>query len=349
MDRIRLGIIGAGPIVEKKHLPALAEIPEISVVAVCRRNVDALRQLAERFRVQTQYVDYRELLQDSRVDAVLIATGLPVQTHIVTAAAAAGKHMLVEKPLADTVAEAEAVYEAVRQANVYLQVGFNKRFYYGYQQARHVIESGDLGLLSGIDGRFWFQAGRREALLYNGIHFIDLFAFFGGPITSVYAHRSSCAELDVPGDTISISLGFCNGAVGSLLLSSLASWDYPNERVDVVGSNGNALSVENGRQLRVFRRGEGRPAELFENTMSVHWWSGHEEQGFLAQLRFFARQIREGVNAEVVGPAAGIHAGIHSLVVLEAVRRSIADGNVIAIPPALTPAFIGKRASPLSA
>ena len=122
--------------------------------------------------------------------------------------------------------------------------------------------------------------------------------FFAGSVTSVFARRSTTPENGAPGDTLAISLAFTNGAVGSLLLSSLASWDYLNEQVDIVGSNTSALSVENGRQLRVFRRGEGRPAELYENTLSVHWWSGHDEQGFVPQLRVFARQIRQGVRAE---------------------------------------------------
>src|SRR5215475_5495875 len=95
MDQIRLGIIGAGPIVEKKHLPALAEVREISVVAACRRSPDALQLLADRFRIPDRYTDYRALLDDRNIDAVLVAAGPPAQTEIVAAAAAAGKHILV--------------------------------------------------------------------------------------------------------------------------------------------------------------------------------------------------------------------------------------------------------------
>ena len=90
-----------------------------------------------------------------------------------------------------------------------------------------------------------------------------------------------------------------------LLLSSLASWDYPNERVDIVGSNTSALSVENGRQLRVFRRVRGGRPSCTRDTLSVHWWSGHEEQGFIPQLRFFARQIRQGVRGRRRQPGRG--------------------------------------------
>jgi predicted dehydrogenase len=332
MDQITLGIIGAGPIVEKKHLPALAEVREINVVAACRRNAEALHQLAERFRIPARYTDYRDLLQDERIDAVLIAAGPPAQAQIVADAARAGKHILVEKPLAESSAEAAAMADAARRANVYFQVGFNKRFYYGYQQARRVIEQGELGRLSGIDARFWYQGGRRDAMLHNGIHFLDLVQFFAGPVTTLCARRSRTTENGGAGETLALALTFEGGAVGSLLLSSLASWDYPNERVDIVGSNAGALSVENGRQLRVFRRGEGRPAEQFENTMSVHWWSGHDEQGFASQLRFFARRIIEGARAGDASPAAGAREGIASLALVEAVRQSLDAGGPVAVP-----------------
>jgi predicted dehydrogenase len=332
MDPIRLGIIGAGPIVDKKHLPALAEVRDFSVVAACRRTEAPLRQLSDHFRIPDRYLDYRDLLNDNSIDAVLIAAGPPMQAEIVAAAAKAKKHILVEKPLAESSSEALAMCEAVKHEDVCFQVGFNKRFYAGYRQARRLIDQGELGTVTGIHGRFWYQGGRRDALLHNGIHFLDLVRFFGGPVTSVFARRSANPTGSAPGETVSLSLAFDSGAVGSLMLSSLASWDYPNERVDIVGANGSALSVENGRQLRVFRRGEDRPSELYESTLSVHWWSGHDEQGFASQLRFFARQIRGGLSREDAGMAAGRQDGIASLQVLEAVRQSLNDGGAVAIP-----------------
>lgn len=337
MDQIRLGIIGAGPIVEKKHLPALAEVREIAVVAACRRNSDHLNHLADRFRIPDRYTDYRALLDDGRIDAVLIATGPPAQTQIAIEAAAAGKHIFVEKPVAETAAAAREICEAAKAANVRLQVGFNKRFYPGYRQAKQLIQNGELGAVSGIHARFWFQSGRRDPLLYNGIHFFDLVQFFLGPATNVFARRG--VEPSAPaggGETIAVSLEFAGGGVGNLLVSSLASWDYPNEHVDIVGSNQAALSVDNGR-LRVFRRGEGRPAETYENTISVHWWSGHDEQGFAPQLRLFAQRIRDGVNPLAAGwedddMAPGPRAGVASLLLLEAVTASLAEGRLVPVP-----------------
>ena len=101
MTPLRLGIVGAGSIVAKKHLLALAEVPEIAVVGLCRRDAGELQVLADRFRVPRRYTDYRDLLSDPGIDAVLVATGPAAQPEIVIAAAAAGKHVFAEKPMAD--------------------------------------------------------------------------------------------------------------------------------------------------------------------------------------------------------------------------------------------------------
>ena len=85
--------MGAGSIVAKKHLLALAEVPEIVVAGLCRRDAGELQMLADRFRVPRRYTDYRDLLSDPGIDAVLVATGPAAQPEIVRAAAAAGKHV----------------------------------------------------------------------------------------------------------------------------------------------------------------------------------------------------------------------------------------------------------------
>jgi predicted dehydrogenase len=168
--------------------------------------------------------------------------------------------------------------EAIRAAKVQFHLGFNKRFYYGYRQAKTVIQAGVLGELSGLQARFWFQPGRRDPMLHNGVHFFDLAAFFMGPVSEVFARRyalpQSTTEVVAP-ETLVVSMRFASGAVGNLLLSSLASWDYVNEHVDLIGSNQTVLSVENGRQIHVFRNGENQPAQRYENTLSAHWWSGN--------------------------------------------------------------------------
>lgn len=339
MERLQLAIIGAGPIVEKKHLPALAEVPEIAVVGLCQRTPEQLHRLADQFRIAKRSTDYRDFLADKDIDAVLIATGPTVQPKIVMDVAAAKKHIFAEKPMADTAAEAYRMAEAIQSAKVHFQIGFNKRFYYGYRLAKTLIVGGEIGQPSALQTRFWFQPGRRDALLHNGIHFFDLLCFFIGPVRTVFARRSNVPSADsrfgAP-ESLAVSFEFATGAVGNVLLSSQGSWDYINEHIDIIGSNQRALSIDNGRRVCVFRTGNGQPAALYENTMSAHWWSGNEEQGFTGQLRAFARGILNGANdsspsgdCQFLTPH--VKDGIRSLEVLEAVRSSLIQGTNISL------------------
>lgn len=338
MTPLRLGIVGAGSIVAKKHLLALAEIPEIAVVGLCRRDAGELQVLADRFRIPRRYTDYRDLLSDPGIDAVLVATGPGAQPGILFEAAAVGKHVFAEKPMAETAADARALAVAIREAGIHFQIGFNKRFYFGYRTARDLMRAGELGAPTGFHARFWFQPGRADPLLHNGIHFLDLARFFMGPVDEVLARRAEPQASAAPtAGTWAVSLRFGSGAVGNLLLSSLASWDYVNEHVDLVGSNHNALSVENGRVVRVFRHDDARRAQLCENTLSGHWWSGNEEQGFTGQFRMFAQAVFRA-RRELPGPedpgslAAGPADGVQALELLEAVRESVAHGQSVALP-----------------
>jgi predicted dehydrogenase len=337
MNQLRLGIIGAGSIVAKKHLLALAEVPEISVAGLCRRDAGELRVLADRFRIPGRYTDYRDLLSDPYIDAVLVATGPAAQPGIVVDAVVAGKHVFAEKPMAATSAEARAMAEVIQRSPVHFQIGFNKRFYYGYRTARQAIRAGEIGAPTGIHARFWFQPGRADPLLHNGIHFLDLARFFMGPVAEVFARKAQPEA--VPGsrgETWAVSLRFTSGAVGNLLISSLASWDHVNEHVDLVGSNHSTVSVENGRVVRVFRRSDEKRAQLHENTLSAHWWSGNEEQGFTVQFRVFARAILDGCGAldrdDLGSLAAGAEDGVRAIELLEAMGESAAKGGSVSMP-----------------
>jgi len=351
MKAVRLGVVGAGSVVTKKHLPALGEVPEIAVVALCRRDAAALEATADRFRIPDRYADYRDLVRDPGIDAVLVATGPAAQPAVVQEAVAAGKHVFAEKPMAGTAAEARALAAAIRGAPVHFQIGFNKRFYYGYRTARQLIRAGELGVPTGIHARFWFQPGRADPLLHNGIHFLDLVRFFLGPVEGVLARESAPGSAGPAGGrTWAISLRFASGAVGNLLISSLASWDFVNEHVDLVGSNHNTISVENGRLVRVFRRGAENRSQVAENTLSAHWWSGNDEQGFSLQLRVFAHAVLNGgpAGSPPDGPgglAAGSEEGVQALELLEVVRQSAATGRSLAVPAAAA----GPPARPMSA
>ncbi len=329
-DRVGLGVIGCGNITEFRHLPAIvSEVPELDLKALCNRSEHNLHHLGNRYRVahDDRYTDYHELLDRDDIHAILIAASPAANFEIVLEAAKARKHVFVEKPMAETAEQARMMVESVERAGVKFQVGFNKRYYYAYRKAFELIRDGDIGVPTGVSARFWFPPSRRaipprkQVVSQNGIHVLDLVQFFIGPACEVFARE----QVEKDRVTISATLAFQSGAVGSVLLSSCASWSYPNERLDVVGSNGCCLSAENGRRVALFV--DDKPSLHFEETISAHWLTGHKEAGFALQLQAFAHSIQTGNSTEV-----GLQDGLRSIMLAEAMEHSLETHRPSAVP-----------------
>ncbi len=144
LSKIRVGLIGLG-MISKNHLSAYQKIGEIAeIVAVADVRKELVQRTAKEVAAESYY-DYRELLQDDKVDAVDIM--LPHNLHLQAAvdAAAAGKDIFIEKPLARTAAEATKIVEATDRAGVRLMIGNNLLFHPGVQKARELIEKKYLG------------------------------------------------------------------------------------------------------------------------------------------------------------------------------------------------------------
>ncbi len=123
---IRVGVIGCGQIAQLMHLPLLHELDEFAIAGLCDLSPTTLAYLGERYGVATRTTDYRELLADDGIDAVVVCTY--DHAPVVAAAIAAGKHVLVEKPLAFTAAEARPLVAAAREADVVALVGYMKLY-----------------------------------------------------------------------------------------------------------------------------------------------------------------------------------------------------------------------------
>ncbi|HZS89219.1 MAG TPA: Gfo/Idh/MocA family oxidoreductase [Chloroflexota bacterium] len=136
--RLRIGVVGCGAIAQMQHLPNLIERPDIwEVTAVCDISPGLVQAVGDRFGVSGRYTDYHALLA-ADVDAVLLCLADP-KTPAILAAARAGKHLLIEKPLCWTVAEADEIVRATHEAGVVAMVGYMKQHEPGYQYARERI------------------------------------------------------------------------------------------------------------------------------------------------------------------------------------------------------------------
>lgn len=143
----RVGVIGCGGIANGKHLPALSRQDKVQVVAFC----DIIKERAEAAAEQyggadaAVYTDYQELLKDASIDIVHVLTPNDAHAEISIAALEAGKHVMCEKPMAKTAADAKRMAEAAKRTGMKLTIGYDNRFRQDSLYLKKVCEAGELG------------------------------------------------------------------------------------------------------------------------------------------------------------------------------------------------------------
>ena len=236
---MRIGIIGVGGIATLHHAGYVAA--GVEVVAIADPNPTALAARANTWRVERAYHDYHELLASGEVDAVSICAPTIVHHPATLAAAAAGIHVLCEKPLALSLAQADAMIGASQAAGVVLMVNHQLRSHAAGAQAKRMLDVGDLGTLSHLrlrQAHDWGGAAtvgpsfatRAVAgggtLLDNGTHLFDLARYFGGEVAEIFA-RTAQRRFDTEvEDTAHASLRFSSGAIATVEVAWTATgWE----------------------------------------------------------------------------------------------------------------------------
>jgi predicted dehydrogenase len=193
---MRFGLIGAG-MIGKIRADALARSPVCELVAVSDLDEARAHAVAPNAKY---FADAHELIASSGVDAVIISTPPPLHEPLAVAAAAAGKHALVEKPMAATPDACERMIRAAREAGTLLTVGYNQRYFDALKLVRDAVTSGDIGSLShvrayaGHSGLAEFKAPWMYdkqvmgggPLMDNGTHIVDLVRYIAGDPTEVF-------------------------------------------------------------------------------------------------------------------------------------------------------------------
>jgi len=146
MSRIGIGVIGVGAW-GQFHARTYAEHPSVELIAVADVNVKRAKEIAKTYGAKKYFADYRDLLRDPRVEAVSVAVPDPYHKEPCLAAAEAGKHILVEKPLATTLEDAEAIVRAAEKAKVKLMVDFHNRWNPPFVVAKNIIDKDEIGNL----------------------------------------------------------------------------------------------------------------------------------------------------------------------------------------------------------
>lgn len=314
--RLRVGLIGAGTIAFSAHLPAIRTLHDsLELVAVADIRVENAERAAREFGAESHYADYRELLAREDLDIVDICTPEFLHAEQVEAAAAAGVHIICEKPMASTIAEADRMIAASERAGVRLMIAHSRRFTGRYRQIRAAIDRGEigevryfrenerrpramydsLGLGTGYwnpeEGRPWLTMARysQGAALTNAVHETDLARWFVGqqPV-SVYAEaRITEPGAEVP-DMLTYTIQFANGAIAASEIVNQLPPGYPYfHMTEVIGTTGRIRATD--PIMSPFTVADGRGIAQPVNFPALL----HVDQAYVEELAAFTRTIRD--------------------------------------------------------
>ena len=138
-EPLRIGIVGCGFVADHRHLPTLSKMPEATVVALCDSDPAALARVGDRWGIGRRHADPRALTEDASVEAVAVLVPAAGHAAVVIAALEAGRHVMVEKPLALTLDDADLMLEAAGASAGRVMVGFNERWHRLVREARDLV------------------------------------------------------------------------------------------------------------------------------------------------------------------------------------------------------------------
>ncbi len=185
MNKVRIGIIGCGGIANNKHMPSLAKLPQVEMVAFCDIVEEPAQKAAKDFGTPDAkwYTDYKELLERKDIDVVHVLTPNRQHSFITVDALESGKHVMCEKPMAINSAEAKKMLDAAKRTGKKLTIGYQNRYRPDIQYLKKCVENGDLGEI------YYAQAlaVRRRGVPTWGV-FLDEENQGGGPLIDIGTH-----------------------------------------------------------------------------------------------------------------------------------------------------------------
>lgn len=306
---------------------AIRRSGKLEIVSCYTRSEDKRRAFAAKYGC-TPAPSFEAMLEDRSVEAIINTTPNNIHRETTCAAARAGKHVFLDKPIANTIADARALTRACREAGVVLALGYQRRRESHFRWIRKQIDDGSFGRLVNAEanisrdrlGKFDLSSWRYTAegmpggvMLQIGIHYTDVLAYLMGPIVAVHG---ALAQLVLPGenpDVASLILEHENGAISTLNASYASASEY--YLMNVYGKEATAYyDLHNG--LRLLRRGTNRaePVPCAKNDTIVE------------ELEEFAAAVRGGAQPEMDGEK-----GTASLAVLLAGIKSAREGRRVEV------------------
>ena len=336
---LRFGLIGVGA-VAPRHVTAIRETPGASLVAVCSRNEQKLKAFAQEHAGVAWCTDYRDILRRSDINAVAVTLPHHLHEPVALEAAAAGKHILMEKPLAITVEECDRMIAACAKAGVTLATCFQGRYEALAQKLSAELQAGKLGrlLIASLSVKWYRDDAYYQSVPWRGklategggvlinqaSHGLDMLLWLAGPVESVTAQMGTVNHQIEVEDVVHALLRFRSGALGVIEATTVA---YPgfNEELDFSGTAGTAIYEKGAGRIRWYLRepkaewvDQGEASSGAGSAMAI------SAGPHITAYQDFAAAIREKRRPLIDGAE-----GRRSIELIQAVYRSSREGKPI--------------------
>ena len=333
MEKVNIGVIGVGRIGRLHTRNLKYQVPGTKVSAVADIFEKSAREVASQLEIPIAEKDYRVLLENKDIDAVVICSSTDTHAQIISEAAEAGKHIFCEKPIALDLGKIDQAIAAVKNAGIKLQVGFNRRFDPSFKKAKDLVAKGTIGTphLVRITSRdpepppISYVKVSGGIFLDMMIHDFDMARFLLDQEVVELMAVGSCLIDPAIGeagdiDTAIVTLKYKNGAWGTIDNSRKAVYGY-DQRIEVFGSEGCVMV------------GNPKPTEVIVNSAKdtisdkpLYFFIERYQEAYLAEMEEFINCIREDKE-----PSVGGFDGKISVQMGYAAKESLTRGSFVKI------------------
>ena len=305
---LRVCVVGCGR-VSKSHIDGIREIPEsVELAAVASRDPAKAGQFQRQYGIPKSYTDLRGALADPEIEAVVLCLPNHLHKDAAILSARAGKHVLVEKPMANNVPDAEAMAETAEKAGVTLMVGQSRRFYDAVLESKARLQAGAIGPLVSISAvlfgyvaepptEWWRSSKQTGGLMIPmwGSHIIDYALWmFAEPPRRVYCEAARINSSWEGEDEVALLIGFADRRFATIKMS----WNTRLKEESAWEGKGKMLSSSDIRYERYIQGSSGTMHLDDETELSLNGapivQGSQSPSNFALQVRELAHAIREG-------------------------------------------------------
>lgn len=311
-DKIRVCLIGCGRAGMIHARSYAGRVKGAELIAMCDPMEEGLKAAQEEIPVKYAYTDYRDVMKNDEIDAVVVVTPTQFHRDVVVAAASAGKHVFCEKPMASTPEECDEMIEACRKHHVKLQMGFMRRYDKNFRRGKEIVESGAIGEVAMLKSNTYGPSEPKE-WMYDirknqgpigevNSHDLDIVRWYAGSEPKkIYAvgnnFRSPQKAAEYPDyyDSCSLTIEFQNGVIGVVTGAQYVQYGY-DARTEILGTNGIVkVGTQNAGSVETVTK------DMKITADSMDSWRTLFREAYVAEAQAFIDAIQNDTEPGVTG------------------------------------------------